>query len=115
MRGGRRLKLVAVSAGDSLEAVLAAYGSGAVARSIRDRTRVMNVDVGGGTAKIAVCHDGKVADVTAIDVGARLIVFDQQDRIVRIEEAGQKFASELGLTVTPGAVIAPPQRQARGD
>src|SRR5207344_37710 len=54
-------KLVAVSAGDSLEAVLAAYGSGAVAISIRDDATVMNVDIGGGTAKIAVCRDGKVA------------------------------------------------------
>src|SRR5437588_8343910 len=53
-------KLVAVSAGDSLESVLAAYGSGTVARSIRDQATVMNVDVGGGTAKIAVCADGKV-------------------------------------------------------
>src|SRR5689334_12721233 len=95
-------RLVAVSAGDSLEAVLAAYGSGAVARSIRDQTRVMNVDVGGGTSKIAVCTDGKVAEVTALDIGARLIVFDQQDRIVRIEEAGQKFAAELGLTLEAG-------------
>src|SRR6201987_4573211 len=51
-------KLVAVSAGDNLEAVMAAYGSGAVARSIRDRATVMNIDVGGGTAKIAVCRDG---------------------------------------------------------
>ena len=49
-------KLVAVSAGDSLETVMAAYGSGAVARSIRDRAPVMNVDVGGGTSKIAVCR-----------------------------------------------------------
>src|ERR1700760_1572991 len=46
-------KLVAVSAGDSLETVMAAYGSGAVARSIRDECVVMNVDVGGGTSKIA--------------------------------------------------------------
>ena len=44
-------KLVAVSAGDSLETVMAAYGSGAVARSIRDGTAVMNVDVGGGTVQ----------------------------------------------------------------
>src|SRR5215213_11312961 len=48
-------KLVAVSAGDSLETVMAAYGSGAVGRSIRDQCTVMNVDVGGGTSKIAVC------------------------------------------------------------
>src|SRR5262252_4955368 len=62
-------RLVAVSAGDSLESIMAAYGSGAAARSIRNGAPVMNVDVGGGTAKIAVCADGKVIDVTALDVG----------------------------------------------
>src|SRR4030081_3030437 len=66
-------KLVAVSAGDNLETVMAAYGSGAVARSIRDRAAVMNVDVGGGTSKIAVCRDGAVIAITAVDVGARLV------------------------------------------
>src|SRR5947199_1104535 len=70
-------KLVAVSAGDSLETVLAAYGSGAVARSIRDQANVMNVDVGGGTTKIAVCVDRKVVDVTAVDVRARLVCLDE--------------------------------------
>src|SRR5438477_844093 len=69
-------KMVAVSAGDSLETVMAAYGSGAVARSIRDKTTVMNVDVGGGTSKIAVCADGKVVDLTAVDVGARLVCLE---------------------------------------
>src|SRR5438876_7671734 len=82
-------RLVAVSAGDSLESVMAAYGSGAVARSIRNAAPVMNIDVGGGTAKIAVCAEGKVVDVTALDVGARLVVFDEARRIVRIEEAGR--------------------------
>ena len=56
-------RMVAVSAGDSLESVMAAYGSGAAARSIRNGAAVMNVDVGGGTSKIAVCADGKVVDV----------------------------------------------------
>src|SRR5580700_9847404 len=95
-------KMVAVSAGDNLETVMAAYGSGAVARSIRDRTTVMNVDVGGGTTKIAVCRDGKVTDVTALDVGARLVVFDGENRIVRLEEAGRRFGAELGLKLAPG-------------
>ena len=53
------------SAGDSLETVMAAYGSGAAARSIRDECVVMNVDVGGGTSKIAVCAEGKVIDLAA--------------------------------------------------
>src|SRR5271168_1784156 len=42
-------KMVAVSAGDSLETVMAAYGSGAAARSIRGSAPLMNVDIGGGT------------------------------------------------------------------
>src|ERR1700748_1739574 len=52
-------KLVAVSAGDSLETVMAAYGSGAVARSIRDEGVVMNVDVGGGPPKNGGCSHGE--------------------------------------------------------
>src|SRR5215469_15079376 len=92
-------KLVAVSAGDSLETVMAAYGSGAVARSIRDEATVMNVDVGGGTAKIAVCQKGEVIAITAADIGARLVASDADGRIVRIEEAGRRFAAEVGLAL----------------
>src|SRR5690606_21151924 len=40
-------KFVSVSAGDGLETTLAAYGSGAMARSIRENSRVMNIDIGG--------------------------------------------------------------------
>jgi ethanolamine utilization protein EutA len=98
-------KMVAVSAGDSLETVMAAYGSGAAARSIRNGAPLMNVDVGGGTSKIAVCADGKVIDVTAIDVGARLVVLDDDNRIVRLEEAGRRFGAELGLKLEPGAML----------
>src|SRR6185312_7529069 len=76
-------KLVAVSAGDSLETVMAAYGSGAAARSIRDECTVMNIDVGGGTSKIAVCAAGKVIDISAVDVGARLICLEPDGRITR--------------------------------
>src|ERR1700688_2419387 len=82
-------KLVAVSAGDNLETVMAAYGSGAVARSIRDRTTVMNVDVGGGTSKISICSEGRVVDLTAIDVGAGLVCLDAAGGGVRIEGAGR--------------------------
>ena len=99
-------KLVAVSAGDALETTMAAYGSGAIARSIKDRARPMNIDVGGGTAKLAVCVEGRIAALTALDVGARLIALDESGRIVRIEEAGRRFAAELGLDLAPGATLA---------
>jgi ethanolamine utilization protein EutA (predicted chaperonin) len=100
-------KMVAVSAGDSLETVMAAHGSGAVARSIRDKAAVMNVDVGGGTSKIAVCVDGRVTDLTALDVGARLVCLDPAGRITRVEEAGRRFAAEHGISLEPGTPLAP--------
>ncbi|HTA46292.1 MAG TPA: ethanolamine ammonia-lyase reactivating factor EutA [Bryobacteraceae bacterium] len=66
-------KMVAVSAGDSLEAIMAAHGSGAVARSLRESSTVLNLDIGGGTSKIAVCAEGKVVAQIAVEVGARLV------------------------------------------
>jgi ethanolamine utilization protein EutA len=71
----------------------------------------MNVDIGGGTSKIAVCSEGKVVDLTAVDVGARLVCFDGSGKIGRIEEAGRRFAAELGLKVDIGATL--PQEAAR--
>jgi ethanolamine utilization protein EutA (predicted chaperonin) len=100
-------KMVAVSAGDSLETVMSAHGSGAVARSIRDSATVMNVDVGGGTSKIAICAGGRVIDLTALDVGARLICLDPAGRIVRVEEAARRFGTELGIGLELGAQLAP--------
>src|SRR5262247_556026 len=105
-------KMVAVSAGDSLETVMAAHGSGTVARSIRDNATVMNVDVGGGTSKIAICADGRVTDLTALDVGARLLCLDPVGRIGRIEEAGRRFGAELGINLELGTQLAPASARA---
>src|SRR5258707_2836636 len=105
-------KMVAVSAGDSLETVMAAYGSGAAAASIRDKQTIMNVDIGGGTSKIAVCRDGKVIDLTAVDVGARLVCLDEAGQIVRTEEAGRRFAAELGIKLDLGTPLSPENARA---
>jgi ethanolamine utilization protein EutA len=95
-------KFVSVSAGDALEATLAAFGSGACARSIRESARIMNVDIGGGTSKIAVCEAGEVVEMTAVDIGARIVSFDSEGRVKRIEEAGRRFAGEVGLVLETG-------------
>jgi ethanolamine utilization protein EutA len=95
-------KFVSVSAGDALEATLAAFGSGACAPSIRESARVMNVDIGGGTSKIAVCEAGDIVELTALDVGARIVALDAQGRVARVEEAGRRFAAEVGLVLEIG-------------
>src|SRR6202012_4631639 len=99
-------KLVAVSAGDSLETVMAAHGSGAIRRSIRDRKTVANVDIGGGTSKTAICGAGEIAELTAIDLGARLVCFDEDGRVTRMEEAGRRLAADLGIDLRVGEAPA---------
>jgi len=95
-------RFVAVSAGDNLESTMAAYGSGAVAESARSGGICMNIDVGGGTSKFAICAKGRVREVTAIDVGARLVVLDGAGVVTRIEEAGRFFAAAVGLNPAVG-------------
>ena len=95
-------KFVAVSAGDGLEATMAAHGSGAVAHSAKTGGVVLNIDIGGGTSKFALCNNGKVQEVSAIDIGARLVAFDQDGAVVRIEETGRKHAGWAGMSLELG-------------
>ena len=106
-------KFVAVSAGDGLEATMAAHGSGAVAHSGKIGGVVLNIDIGGGTSKFAICNNGKVQEVSAIDIGARLLAFDKDGAIVRIEEAGRKHAGWAGFSVELGQKI--PEEQTAQD
>jgi ethanolamine utilization protein EutA len=98
-------RFVAVSAGDGLEATMAAHGSGAVAHSAKIGGIVLNIDIGGGTSKFALCSNGKVQEVSAVDIGARLLAFDRDGAIVRIEEAGKKHAGWAGFDVELGKKI----------
>lgn len=90
-------KFVAVTAGDALEALMAAHGSGAIARSAETGCPVINIDIGGGTTKIAVCSLGQAKSLTAVEAGARLMVFDDKGNIERIEPFGRRYLSDLGL------------------
>ncbi len=98
-------RFVSVTAGDGLETTMAAHGSGAVARSGNEDAVVLNIDVGGGTSKIAVCAGGRVREVTAIDVGARLLAMDGANNVVRIEEAGRRHGGKVGLELELGQVM----------
>jgi len=94
-------RFVAVAAGDALETVLAAHGAGAVAASA-DGATILHLDMGGGTAKIARCIGGEVAGLTAIDVGARLVTFDEAGQVVRIEPEAVPLLKAAGLRWSVG-------------
>jgi ethanolamine utilization protein EutA len=102
-------KFICATAGHNLESILAAYGSGAVHMTYHEGGdfTVMNVDVGGGTSKVAIVQGGKVIDTCAVEVGARLIAMDEHGVINRLEDTALKIAKmagieglELGSTMT---------------
>ena len=98
-------RFVAVSAGDNLEATMAAHGSGAVNLSAQESKSVMNIDVGGGTTKIVLCSEGRVREVAALDVGARLVVTDDRGVVIRLEPAGRRVGQALGLELRAGSRV----------
>jgi ethanolamine utilization protein EutA len=89
-------QFVCATAGPRLEALLAAHGSGAVGRSREEGTTILNIDVGGGTTKVSLIDKGRVVGVTALNIGARLIAYDDSGRITRLEQSGKKFLAHVG-------------------
>jgi ethanolamine utilization protein EutA len=99
-------KFICAAAGHNHEALLAAYGCGAVDLSKSECKTVLNVDMGGGTTKFSLVEDGVVSQTASINIGARLIAFAEDDRITRIEDAGRRMMKELGYDVELGQIIS---------
>lgn len=89
--------LVCATAGHHMEAMLAAYGSGAARASYDQGKRLLNIDIGGGTTKLAIVEAGKVKATAAIHIGGRLQVVDAEGRITRLDPAGRHHALRAGF------------------
>jgi ethanolamine utilization protein EutA len=92
----QRGTFVCATAGHNFEAQLAAHGSGAVAYSAEKRCRVLNIDIGGGTTKLAVAEAGQVLGTAAFHVGGRLMATDGASRITLLEPGGATLARQAG-------------------
>src|SRR4029077_15883879 len=93
----QRGNFVCASAGHNFEALLSAHGSGAVALSAERECRVLNIDIGGGTTKLAVAEKGKVLSTAAFHVGGRLLAIDDTSAISMLEPGGQSLARQVGF------------------
>src|SRR5262249_23937209 len=83
--GELRGDFVTATAGHHMELMLAAYGSGASKLSYDEGKRILNVDIGGGTAKLGIVENGNVTATAALHIGGRLQVVDDIGRIVRLD------------------------------
>ena len=99
-------ELVCAAAGDRMEAMLAAWGSGAVRRSLEEHARILLVDIGGGTTKFAIAEEGRVRDVAALRAGGRLAVFDDDGRLSALTPEGAQYARRVGLAWRVGSLAS---------
>lgn len=100
-------RLVCAAAGHHFEAILAAHGSGAVARSRREGRPVVALDVGGATTKLAVVDGGQVRSTAALSAGGRLVAWDGDGHLTRVEPVVRPVARRLGVDLSPGADVDP--------
>src|SRR5262245_9979991 len=105
----QRGDFVTATAGHHMESMLAAYGSGASKVSYEEDKRILNIDIGGGTTKLAIVEKGNVVATAAVHIGGRLQVVDEIGRIVRLDPAGRYHARQAGFFWSRGDVLSPPQ------
>jgi ethanolamine utilization protein EutA len=103
-RGG---EFVCATAGHHMEAMLAAYGSGAARVSHETGRRLLNVDMGGGTTKLAIVEAGRVVATAALHIGGRLQVTDEAGLITRLDLAGRSHARAAGFDWHLGDIAHP--------
>lgn len=108
-------EFVCATAGHHMESMLAAYGSGAARVSHDTGRRVLNIDIGGGTTKLATVEGGKVSGTAAVHIGGRLIVVDAAGKIVRLDPAGQYHAQQAGFDWHLGDQVSRAQMETVAD
>ena len=82
---------VVATAGPDLESVLAARGAGAVEWSEMAGKRVLHMDIGGGTSNLAWIEAGKIQATGCLNVGGRLIKFDENRRVTYVSPVISKL------------------------
>jgi ethanolamine utilization protein EutA len=99
-------EFVCAAAGHHMESMLAAYGSGAAKASHDRGIPLLNIDIGGGTTKLALVERGTVVHTAAIHLGGRLAVFDVEGRLTRLDPAGRHLAALAGCAWNLGDKVS---------
>ncbi|MBX6396276.1 MAG: ethanolamine ammonia-lyase reactivating factor EutA, partial [Alicyclobacillaceae bacterium] len=92
---------VVATAGPDLEGILAGKGSGAWQWSKKTGRTIANVDIGGGTANIAVFSGGEVSGTCTLHIGGRMVEF-AGGTIARISPTLVEWMRMEGLSLDVG-------------
>ncbi|MGD9899563.1 MAG: ethanolamine ammonia-lyase reactivating factor EutA [Calditrichaceae bacterium] len=86
---------VVATAGPHLESIIAGRGAGSDVFSEKNLTRVLNIDIGGGTSNYVVFNNGRVEDTACLNVGGRLIELNNDGGIKKIHQPALTLIKEL--------------------
>ena len=99
---------VVATAGPDLESIIAGKGSGAEALSKKLRSRIVNVDIGGGTSNIAVFDRGVCIGTACVNVGGRLFEVDSlTHRLSYVTDPARIILGELEQESGKSLIPAP--------
>ena len=90
---------VVATAGPDLESVLAAKGAGAVDFSEASGKTVLHMDIGGGTSNLALIKDGKIIATGCMNVGGRMLKFDEKGNVIYRSPVLEDFQQPPGEIV----------------
>jgi ethanolamine utilization protein EutA len=94
-------EFLVATAGPDLEGIIAAKGSGAYDYSKKTGKVIANIDIGGGTANVAVYKSGKLCGTCTLHIGGRLIEFDG-DQIKSVSRPIRKLFQQWESVVNTG-------------
>jgi ethanolamine utilization protein EutA len=98
-------EFLVATAGPDLEGIIAGKGSGAHQRSKETGKTIANIDIGGGTANIAVYQAGQLRGTCTLHIGGRLIEF-VNDRVKAVSPSVRELLKKIGVSVTPGDKVS---------
>lgn len=106
---------VIATAGNDLEGILAGKGSGAQKRSNEMDGIIANVDIGGGTANVALFQHGKAIQTCTFHVGGRLIRLSESGLVTYISPHIQPWLTAHHMMIKKGQTASYRQLYAIGE
>lgn len=86
---------VVATAGPYLESIIAGQGAGAAEISQDLKGRVLNIDIGGGTANYAIFDHGEPQEAACLNIGGRLLELDENGRVLRAHQPARLICAAL--------------------
>ena len=100
-------EFVVATAGPTLEGIIAGKGAGAGQESKQRGATIVNLDIGGGTTNIAVFKNGEVIDTACLDIGGRLIRFQNEfGKVSYIADKMRSLTRSMSLSITENQTLS---------